>query len=82
MNGSPAFELRDSLRSLKDLAAVGDVRGIGLLWAVEFVADKKSSQPFASESNFAGSVAQAATERGLLVYPMQGVRTGPRGTIF
>jgi len=79
VNGTPAFELRDSLQSLKDVGAVGDVRGIGLLWAVEFVADKNSKQPFAPDLNFAGTVAQAATKRGLLVYPMQGCADGTAG---
>ena len=42
--------------------AVGDVRGIGLLWAVEFVADKPSQRPFPADQNFAGRVAAAALE--------------------
>jgi adenosylmethionine-8-amino-7-oxononanoate aminotransferase len=58
---------------------VGDVRGIGLLWAVEFVADRASKQPFASELNFCGRVAQAAISRGLLVYPVQGCANGDSG---
>ena len=58
---------------------VGDVRGIGLLWAVEFVADKATKQPFASDVNFAARVAQAGVNRGLLVYPMQGCVDGVSG---
>ncbi len=77
--GSPAFALRKVLDNLRDLPTVGDVRGIGLLWAVEFVADKKSKQPFAPTINFAGRVAQAAMQRGLLVYPMQGCVDGTAG---
>jgi adenosylmethionine-8-amino-7-oxononanoate aminotransferase len=46
---------------------------------VEFVADKKSKQPFAPELNFAGRVAQASVKRGLLVYPMQGCVDGVSG---
>jgi adenosylmethionine-8-amino-7-oxononanoate aminotransferase len=79
VNDTPASALRNSLQSLKELDAVGDVRGIGLLWAVEFVADKKSKQPFAPELNFAGSVAQSASTRGLLVYPVQGCADGIAG---
>ena len=77
--GSTAAILRQKLESLRDAKTVGDVRGIGLLWGVEFVADKATKRPFASEVNFAGRVAQAAVKRGLLVYPMQGCVDGIAG---
>jgi len=77
--GSTAATLRSELEMLRDLRAVGDVRGIGLLWGVEFVADKATKQPFAPELNFAGKVATAAVHRGLLVYPMQGSADGTAG---
>jgi len=76
---SAADHLGRELNRLRDLEAVGDVRGIGLLWAVEFVADKASKRPFPQEQNFAGKVAQAAAARGLLVYPMQGCVDGLAG---
>ena len=79
LQGSTAANLRQALEGLRDAKPVGDVRGIGLLWAVEFVADKATKQPFASELNFAGRVAQAAVKRGLLVYPMQGCVDGVSG---
>ena len=71
-SGSIAAKLKDCLRRLQDLPAVGDVRGIGLLWAIEFVADKALKTPYPVRENFGGLVAQAATDRGLLVYPSQG----------
>jgi adenosylmethionine-8-amino-7-oxononanoate aminotransferase len=71
--------LRQALEGLRVVQAVGDVRGIGLLWGVEFVADKATKRPFAPELNFAGRVAQAAVNRGLLVYPMQGCVDGVAG---
>jgi adenosylmethionine-8-amino-7-oxononanoate aminotransferase len=71
--------LKVALQSLRDLDVVGDVRGLGLLWGVEFVADKKTKAPFASEKNFAGLVAQACLRRGVLVYPMQGCVDGVAG---
>jgi adenosylmethionine-8-amino-7-oxononanoate aminotransferase len=70
--GSPAEKLRKELDGLLDLPDVGDVRGIGLLLAVEFVADKNSKEPFPAEKNFAGRVGQLSAQRGVLIYPMQG----------
>ncbi|MGE5724112.1 MAG: aspartate aminotransferase family protein [Acidobacteriota bacterium] len=77
--GSAGSALKSALEGLRDLPAVGDVRGIGLLWGIEFVADKKNKQPFPMETNFAGRVGQAASARGLLVYPMQGCVDGYAG---
>lgn len=76
---SAAGCLREALEQLRDCEAVGDVRGIGLLWGVEFVSDESTKQPFPSELNFAGRVGGAAMRRGLLVYPMQGCVDGIAG---
>ena len=76
---SSAAQLKQSLESLRNEQAIGDVRGIGLLWGIEFVADKSSKRPFAPEENFSGRVAAATLDRGLLVYPMQGSVDGIRG---
>ncbi|GAC1437924.1 MAG: aspartate aminotransferase family protein [Terriglobales bacterium] len=77
--GTPAFFLRNKLEGLLNLDVVGDVRGRGLLWGVEFVAAQKTKLPFAPEANFAGRVGQAVLKRGLLVYPMQGCVDGIAG---
>jgi len=77
--GTVGSALKTALDSLSDLEAVGDVRGLGLLWAVEFVRDKKTKQPFLPEKNFAGQIGQACVRRGLLVYPMQGCADGNSG---
>jgi adenosylmethionine-8-amino-7-oxononanoate aminotransferase len=80
-SGSPATvaaHLKSRLGELVSLDKVGDVRGIGMLWGVEFVADKASKQTFDAKRNFAGQVARSATKRGLLVYPMQGCAEGGR----
>lgn len=74
-----AAKLNESLGQLRDVNFVGDVRGIGMLCAVEFVLDKSSKAPFPFEKNFSGRVAQAAVERGLLVYPVQGCADGDCG---
>jgi adenosylmethionine-8-amino-7-oxononanoate aminotransferase len=81
--GGPAALLKQSLETLRNENAIseviGDVRGIGLLWAVEFVADKISKRPFPPDKTFSARVAGAAMQRGLLVYPMQGSVDGISG---
>jgi adenosylmethionine-8-amino-7-oxononanoate aminotransferase len=72
-------KLRTALQKLWNCESVGDVRGIGLLWAVEFVADRKSKRPFAPEQGFSSRVAQASAKRGVIVYPMQGSVDGISG---
>jgi adenosylmethionine-8-amino-7-oxononanoate aminotransferase len=72
-------KLRTELRKLSDLAHVGDVRGIGLLWGVEFVADRHSRTPFPPEMKFSAAVSAACMKRGVIVYPMQGSVDGSTG---
>jgi adenosylmethionine-8-amino-7-oxononanoate aminotransferase len=77
--GSVGHALGKQLETLFDLNVVADVRGIGLLWGVEFVSDKKSKLPFPADMNFSSRVASAAAKRGLLVYSMQGCVDGISG---
>ena len=77
--GTPAAAFKQALEALRNEKVVGDVRGIGLLWAVEFVSDQSTKKPFPPTNNFAGSVGAAALNRGLLVYPMQGSVDGISG---
>ena len=77
--GSIAQVLKENLQSVRELNSVGDVRGIGLLWAIEFVSNRASKAPYLANANFAGKVAQAAVERGLLLYPVQGCADGDSG---
>lgn len=71
--------LKQELEQLRDCNSVGDVRGIGLLRGIEFVADKVTKAPYPAELNFAGKVAEASARRGVMVYPMQGCADGARG---
>src|SRR5947209_8842129 len=48
-----ATHFKEALETLRDQECVGDVRGIGLLWAIEFVADKKTKRPYPPERAFA-----------------------------
>ena len=77
--GTIAQTLKTNLAALQTLNHVGEVRGLGLLWAIEFVSDKGSRASFPAEVNFSARVAQAAIERGLLLYPVQGCADGDCG---
>ena len=78
-SGMPAAFFKEALEVLCDEESVGDVRGIGLLWAIEFVADKSTKRPFPPGLGFSTRVGAAALKRGLLVYPMQGSVDGTAG---
>ena len=58
---------------------VGDIRGRGLLLALEFVQDRSTKEPFAPERRLHAVLKQKAMERGLMVYPMGGTIDGQRG---
>lgn len=65
--------LEEGLRHLAERhEMIGDVRGKGLLWGVEFVADRERRTPFAFDLNVAGRVAATAADEGLLLYPRRG----------
>jgi len=77
--GTAAHTLRKELDTLLDVAHVGDVRGLGLLLAVEFVSDKTTKEAFAAQKAFSTRVGRLAAQRGVLVYPMQGSVDGISG---
>lgn len=59
--------LQDGLRALADHPLVGNVRGVGYMAAVEFVADKAARTPFAPELAVAQRISDAIKERGVLL---------------
>lgn len=77
--GSVASVLEGELQKLWKLDSVGDVRGLGLMWAVEFVADKQRKEPYPAEKKFSDRVSECALKRGVMLYPMQGCVDGKRG---
>ncbi|MDD4990160.1 MAG: aminotransferase class III-fold pyridoxal phosphate-dependent enzyme [Candidatus Pacebacteria bacterium] len=56
------------LSTLADLSIVGDIRGLGLMTAVEFVENKKTKKPFSRKIQVAEKIVQAALKRGLNLY--------------
>ncbi|MBK9713960.1 MAG: aspartate aminotransferase family protein [Kouleothrix sp.] len=57
--------LLDGLRQLLELPGVGDVRGLGMMAAVELVADKATKQAFAPAAQVGPRVAAEMLRRGL-----------------
>lgn len=58
---------------------VGDIRGRGLFWGVELVADRSSKAPFDPSLQVHARIKTKALEAGLLCYPMGGTLDGVRG---
>ncbi len=58
---------------------VGDIRGRGLLWALELVADRESKAPFDPALKLHARIKGLALEHGLICYPMGGTIDGLRG---
>jgi adenosylmethionine-8-amino-7-oxononanoate aminotransferase len=58
-------------RGLRRLAqqheAIGDIRGRGLLWGVEFVADRRTRQPFPAEAEFSRRIVGHMRTNDILV---------------
>ena len=55
---------------------IGDIRGMGLLFAIEFVNDPKTRAPFPPDARVAYRVQEDAFEAGVMTYPMQGCVDG------
>jgi hypothetical protein len=66
---------------LGDHAAVGDIRGRGLMVGVELVHDRASRAPFPRSARLVEAVVRIARERGLLLYSGTGNANGVDGDI-
>jgi len=60
---------------------VGDVRGRGLLWAVELVQDRETKAPFPAGRRLAQTIWQRAFDLGLIIYYSQGCADGHNGDL-
>jgi 4-aminobutyrate--pyruvate transaminase len=68
----PHFQARmTGLRSAFP-GTIGDARGLGLVGAVELVADPQTKRPFPPEAAAAALVAKLAQQRGLIVRALAG----------
>lgn len=66
---SPVFQMR--LKKLADHPMVGEARGIGLIGAVELVADKATRRPFDPKKMVGAATVNAMQELGLIIRNIQ-----------
>lgn len=58
---------------------IGDLRGRGLFYGIEIVADRETKDPFNPAKGISAKVKKAAFEEGLVCYPMSGTIDGKHG---
>lgn len=68
--------------ALGDHPAVGDIRGLGLLCAVEFVADRSTRTPYPRADRIAERIVAAGKEDGVLLYHSTGCADGVNGDLI
>lgn len=72
--------LRNELASaLAHLPYIGDIRGKGLFFGIELVADKESKAPLSKTTLADKRIKHRAMENGLMCYPMGGTIDGVNG---
>ncbi len=62
--------LQNSVKAFTDFPFVGDIRGIGMVWAFELVKDKETKTPFQSEFRAGWKVYQEGLKHGLILRPL------------
>jgi adenosylmethionine-8-amino-7-oxononanoate aminotransferase len=60
---------------------VGDIRGRGLFWGIELVADRDTAVPFPAKEKVARRIWQRAFDLGLVIYYSTGCADGTNGDI-
>lgn len=61
---------REQLETFYDLDIVGDVRSIGMVGAIELVADREKKAPLPPEKRIPFRISRRAIEHGLLIRPL------------
>lgn len=71
-------------KRLGDRAYVGDIRGRGFMWGIEFVSDKASKTPFPAERKVAPSIHATGLGEGfgISLLPGGGVADGANGDVI
>jgi adenosylmethionine-8-amino-7-oxononanoate aminotransferase len=69
--------LKAQLNELRSHPSVGDVRGLGLMCALDLVKSRATKQPFGRGSGFCNRVDQLITERGLVTRVWDVMNFGP-----
>lgn len=65
-----APRMQNGLRRFENHPLAGEVRGIGLIGAIELVADKSARTPFDPKSGIGGFLAKRAQHHGLIIRPL------------
>lgn len=58
---------------------IGNIRGRGLFWGIEFVADQKTKEPFPPSVEFGLRVQKKAFDMGVAIYPGTATMDGVKG---
>jgi len=74
--------LKKNLSSFSADKHVGDIRGQGLLFGIEFVQKKKNGTPFPREYRYTEKFLEEALKRGLVLWPHVGHADGKSGDLI
>ncbi|WP_340298534.1 MULTISPECIES: aminotransferase [unclassified Roseobacter] len=66
--GAPRMEA--GLREIAKHPNIGELRGIGYMWALEAVQDRATKTPFASDLSVSERIANTCTDHGLICRPL------------
>ena len=77
---SQGAALQDALRArFGDHPHIGDIRGRGLFWSLELVADRDTKRAFSPSLGLAATIKATALAGGLICYPSPGTPDGAYG---